>query len=254
MKGRYPVKQALKRLLLMIQFLTTFPIRYDLRAQAVDYGKGLVYAPLIGLGIGFLLLAARAILGYRFSPLLTATGMVIFYIIFTGGLHLDGWSDTADGVFSNRPKERMLEIMKDSRVGTYAVLALVSLIILNILLLAEFTERMAPFILMMPVAGRMVLPVAAGIEQYARADGLAKSFVDYCGLPEAIGGTLVYLGISLVFLGWRWLGFAVLPVVFALLVVKWLARKIGGVTGDLLGAVCELTQTFYLLIAYLAIK
>jgi hypothetical protein len=84
-----------------------------------------------------------------------------------GGMHFDGLGDTADGLFSHRPKERILEIMKDSRVGTNAVLAMVLAIVSDVFLIAQ---------------------IPAGAEKYARQDGLAHSFVDCCGNLEIVKG------------------------------------------------------------------
>ncbi|MGE5613890.1 MAG: adenosylcobinamide-GDP ribazoletransferase, partial [Bacillota bacterium] len=112
----------MRRFILMLQFLTTLPVKINVKAGREDFGKGLVLAPLVGLVVGALTAGFNYLFGILFPPLVTAVLTVAVYILLTGGLHLDGLGDTADGIFSNRPAERVLEIMKDSRVGTNAVI------------------------------------------------------------------------------------------------------------------------------------
>lgn len=243
------ILQPLKRLILMIQFLTSIPIRINLNVTAEDFGKGLVFAPVVGLILGALLAAAWFVLGLVFPAAVTAVLLVILYIALTGGLHLDGLGDTFDGLFSNRSRERMLEIMRDSRVGTNAVLAIGSLLLLNAALLSSFDKAWMPLLLLLtPVAGRIGSLVGAGVSTYARSgEGLGKSFIDFCGWKEVIAGLILYLAIFYLAAGLPGLAAAAIPPVTAFLAVKFFSRKIGGATGDILGAVCEINQTIFLL-------
>lgn len=105
--------KAFRRLILMIQFLTTIPVPINLDVSEEDFGKGLLFAPLVGLLIGGIIAGSFLLLGTIFPPTITAVFIIILYIVLTGGIHLDGLGDTSDGIFSNRPKERMLEIMRE---------------------------------------------------------------------------------------------------------------------------------------------
>lgn len=218
-----------------------------------DYGKGLVFAPAVGLIIGVLLYVLCSVLKL-FLPIKVATAFVIVgYIVLTGGLHLDGLGDTFDGLFSNRPKERILEIMRDSRVGTNAVLALISVILLNYTMLSEL-ELMPKVLILFPVAGRIGSLIGAGTSVYARKnEGLGKSFIDYCGGKEMFIGAVI----SFVIFGmvWRLKGLimAFILIITAWVITKIFTRKLGGATGDILGAVCELNQTSFLLLNYILI-
>lgn len=243
--------KAIKRLVLMIQFFTRIPIRFNLAANAEDYGKGLVFAPLVGLIIGAILAAAAYGLLYLFPRSMVAAIVLVLYIIITGGLHLDGLGDTFDGIFSNRPKERILEIMRDSRVGTNAVLAVVSVLLLNYAALSQINSAyFLRIILLMPVAGRVGSIVSAAVSKYARSgDGLGKSFIDICGKKELFLGLLIYIVISILTFDYRIWIILTLPPISAFLFVKGLSRKIGGATGDILGAVCELNQCIFLISA-----
>jgi len=216
-----------------------------------DLGRSLAYAPLVGLLLGAILAGSFYLLQFLFPVSISALFLCIIYIVLTGGLHLDGLGDTADGLLSHRPKERVLEIMKDSRVGTNAVLAISLTIIGYVLFIAQLSIRNLELIVLMPVIGRMALPIAAGIEKYARPDGLGRHFVNFCGIKELITGIVFSGVIFFSALGAKGLIIVLLTVIFILAIVKLIARKIEGITGDILGAICELTQIFYLILAYL---
>jgi len=243
--------KAIKRLVLMLQFFTRIPIRINLAANTEEYGKGLVFAPFVGLIIGAILAVASYGLLYLFPRPLVAAIILVLYIIITGGLHLDGLGDTFDGIFSNRSKERILEIMRDSRVGTNAVLAVVSVLLLNYVALSQINSAyFLQIILLMPMAGRVGSLVSAAVSEYARSgEGLGKSFIDFCGKKELVWGLLIYIVISLLTFDYKMWIILILPPISAFLLVKGLSSKIRGATGDILGAVCELNQSIFLIMA-----
>lgn len=243
--------KAIKRLVLMLQFFTRIPIKLNLAANAEDYGKGLIFAPFVGIIIGAILAAVSYGLLYLFPKPMVAVIVLVLYIIITGGLHLDGLGDTFDGIYSNRSKERILEIMRDSRVGTNAVLAVVSLLLLNYVALSQTNSAyFFRIILLMPMAGRVGSLVSAAVSKYARSgEGLGKSFIDFCGKKELFLGLLIYIVISLSTFDYKLWIVLLLPPISAFVFVRVLSRKIGGATGDILGAVCELNQCAFLILA-----
>lgn len=234
---------VIKRLVLMLQFLTTIPIKISLDATEEDYGKGLAFAPIIGLVIGIILALTNYFAAFIFTASINSIIIIIEYILLTGGLHLDGLGDTFDGLFSNKSKERMLEIMKDSRLGTNAVLAVISVILLYYGFLSQIpSEHMCAVLVLFPVAGRSATLIGASVSNYARNTGLGKSFVDYCGIKQMILGlffSVLIFGIAYSLCG---VALCVVSIAAALITVKFLSGKIDGVTGDILGAVCELNQ------------
>lgn len=244
-----------KRFILMLQFLTTIPLPVNLNVSNEDFGKGLIFSLPVGLLLGGILTGCYYLISMVFPVNITAVLIIIIYIILTGGLHLDGLGDTFDGLFSNRPKERILEIMRDSRVGTNAVLAIISVLLVDAALLSEVDFLKYGTLLLMPVAGRMGLIISAGVSVYARrGEGLGKSFVDCCGTKEIIIGLVMYL--IILFCAGRIAGIlaGMVCILFSFLTVKFFSRKIDGITGDILGAVCELTQMFFLCIMFLIQK
>lgn len=240
----------------MLQFLTTIPLPVRLDVKEEDFGKGLIFAPVIGLIIGGVLAVSYWAASIIFPNYITAILTFSIYILLTGGLHIDGLGDTFDGLFSNRPKERILEIMRDSRVGTNAVIAIVCVILLDIALLSEINRGyIISFLILMPVAGRIGSLIGAGTSKYARSGaGLGKSFIDYCGLKEIIIGLVIYFAMFYSIFNLKGLIISTFPVLTSLIMIKFFSRKINGATGDILGAVCELNQTLFLLIAHVIIN
>lgn len=243
--------KAVKRLILMLQFFTRIPIKLRLSSDNEDFGKGLVFAPFVGFLIGVLLAAAAYGLLFIFPRTIVASIALVLYIVITGGLHLDGLGDTFDGIFSNRSKERILEIMRDSRVGTNAVLAVISVLLLNFVSLSQVNDAyFLRIILLMPMAGRVGSLVSAAVSTYARSgEGLGKSFIDYCGKKELLWGLVIYSVISLLTFNYKLWIVLLIPPISAFISVRRLSSKIGGATGDVLGAVCELNQCIFLLLA-----
>lgn len=245
----------IKHFILMLQFMTSIPLPFKLNVKNEDFGKGLVLAPVVGLLIGGILALCFSLLNLIFPIYITSVLILIIYILLTGGLHLDGLGDTFDGLFSNRSKDRMLEIMRDSRVGTNAVLAIVCLLGLNVFLLYGIgADFLIKALLLFPVAGRIGSLVGAGVSKYARSgEGLGKSFIDYCGIKEIVFGLFFYFIIFFAVDNIRGLIIGIFPVITAFLSVKYFSRKIGGATGDILGAVCELNQTMFLIVMYIVL-
>lgn len=241
--------KLIRRLILMVQFFTRIPITTSFKAETEDYGKGLIFAPLIGLIIGEILAALYIILNHVLPAYICVVLVVIIYLLITGGLHFDGLGDTFDGIFSNRPKDKILEIMRDSRVGTNAVLAIVCILLLDVaLLLGINKEYIVSVLLLMPVAGRIASLVGAGVSKYARTgEGIGKSFIEHCGIKEIIIGLIIYFAIFYLLAGLNGLIISALPPISAIIIIKLLGRKIGGATGDILGAVLEINQTIFLL-------
>lgn len=245
----------LRRFILMLQFLTAIPIKVNVKAEREDFGKGLAVAPVVGLVIGALLAGSSCLLSLLFSSSVTAVFTVALYIALTGGLHLDGLGDSADGLFSNRPRERILEIMKDSRVGTNAVLAVVLVLLLNTSLIASFGSQITTVLLLMPVAGRIGSLIGAGASSYAgTSDGPGRWCVEFCGRNDILIGLAIYFIIFSAIAGVYGLMVAVIPPLSAFLLTKILGRILGGVTGDILGAICELNQVIFLTMVFILVR
>jgi len=141
----------MKRLILLIQFLTRIPINVKLDVTREDLKKAVIYFPVVGYLIGLILAYFYKFSILYFDKIIIAFLIVTFEIIITGGLHMDGLSDTFDGIYSGRDKDRIIEIMKDSNIGTFGALSMIILVIFKFLLILKINENLFVILLMMPV-------------------------------------------------------------------------------------------------------
>ncbi len=245
---------------LLFKFMTRLPIGFEPKFDSDSLGKSMKFFPIVGMVMGLILLAFFWALSYViYSPMVMVVTLVIIEVILTGGLHLDGLADTFDGIFSYRSKQKMLDIMKDSRLGTNGGLVLILYFFLKVALLVEASNSspviMPIMLLLSPVIARLNSVVNCGSAPYARATGMGKTFVDHTdGVAVSIATiiTAIFVGGAAYLFAIPYEILIVIPVVMILgyLFAKLMTRKIGGVTGDTLGAVLELTQIVTLFLIY----
>ncbi|MCK9364925.1 MAG: adenosylcobinamide-GDP ribazoletransferase [Syntrophales bacterium] len=233
-----------------LQFLTIFSLPRGLAPDKEALQKAPPFFPLIGLLVGFLVSTIDWGLGFIFPVPVRSVLATILLIAFSGALHTDGLADTADGLLSSRPRERMLEIMRDSRTGPMGAVAIVCVVSLKIAAIASLPSP-ARFwaLLLMPVAGRCALLIVMAVLPYARPEGLVGVF--------RLNRPALFLFWALIFLlatgglagGLAGVIAAASSFLFVLLFTIYLRRKLGGYTGDTLGAACELTELIPPLVA-----
>ncbi|MDY8107790.1 adenosylcobinamide-GDP ribazoletransferase [Fulvimarina sp. 2208YS6-2-32] len=243
-----PLKSTLRSL----AFLTRFPpVDGAFRGGDHPLGEDVPAFPLAGLVAALpsaILLLTLPELGI--SALLAAVLSVALSVWVTGALHEDGLGDVADGLFGHLPPERALTVMKDSRVGSYGALALILSVVARIALLAELVTHS-------PVAAALALLGAAAYSRGLMALLWASlPSADIGGLADRVGrptrragwisaalGGLIFAASAAIGFGW---GAMLLGLAFALLKFlgfrRWLKRRLGGQTGDTLGAVQQLTE------------
>jgi adenosylcobinamide-GDP ribazoletransferase len=227
-----------------VQFLTVVPLPVSLSIGERDLGRSAPFFPLVGLGIG----ATAAGLDYLLGFILPIPGVSVFTVVFllaaSGGLHMDGLADTADGFFSSRPREKMLEIMRDSRTGPMGVIAIVLVLILKIALLSSLPESARWWVLLLtPLAGRCGLLINLAVLPYARAEGgLASLFYEHRSRVHPALALAVLVMVGWLACGWVGLAAGGCAFVFCLVFAAYVYSKISGFTGDTLGAACELTE------------
>lgn len=238
-----------------LEFLTRvrFSKRTDWRDE--DFSRSVPYFPLVGLVIGFLLAAVNYSLFYIETPLfLRVTLLLLAEIIITGGLMYDGFMDTADGVFSARSRERMLEIMKDSHVGSNAVLAIIILLLLKIAAYLELSgETLTWVLLTMSVATRTFMVVFIVNFPYARKEGIGHMFTKYAKPFYTYITFAVCAGI-IAACGLQYLAVAGICFAVTLIIAQYLKTQLGGLTGDTYGALTECGNVIYLLTAVFLLR
>jgi adenosylcobinamide-GDP ribazoletransferase len=239
----------MRNLCAALGFLTVLPLPARWLGGEEELGRSLAWFPLVGALIGIAAALLDLGLGMILPPTVVSVITVLAMLSASGGLHMDGLADTADGFFSSRSPERMLEIMRDSRSGPMGVMAICGVLLLKVTALAAVPSPLRPAaIMLMPLAGRTALTVSLTLLPYARSEGgLAGVF-----RPSRFQGLLA---VALLTFG-AWLlqgtpGLATAAACLAvmLLLVAWSKRKIGGFTGDTLGATCEVTELVPALVA-----
>lgn len=247
------------------QLLTRIPIPIQVPFEEDVLRRSLALYPLVGLVIGGVLAGAGTLLP-AVLPLAPAAALLTgLWVVLTGGLHLDGLMDSADGLLSHRSRERMLEIMKDSRVGAMGVIACVLQLLFKYSLLAALLEARWPLaaglLAVIPVWSRWMMAAAVTSWPYARAEGGMGSLFAGAGARHLLGASLLSAVLSAVVLTPAAGGLkdavvltaagAVTAGLFGVLVAVRIAGRLGGLTGDTYGAINELTETALLVAAVL---
>ena len=239
--------------LIGLQFLTRIHIVRQTVWTAEDFGRSTRFFPLVGLVLGICYALAAWLLLYLLGMRsLTAAFLLILPLLLTGGLHADGFMDTADGVFSGRERARKLEIMKDSRVGSFGVVSFVMLMFVQFALISDMAPQLlVPALFVMPIIGRLAMVLAVACFPYAREDGMGKTFADMADRGTVV---IAVLTTALLVLPWGMLAAVALVVgtLFALMFCRAMTNILGGVTGDVYGAATVLTETLVLTVFSLA--
>lgn len=239
----------MKSFIAAIQFLTICPFVSNFKCEERNLSQSVFFFPLIGLLIGLLAALMDYGISFLLPPLPASVITIALLIGISGGFHMDGLADTADGFLSSRPKERILEIMRDSRIGPMGVIVVVVVILLKITALASISGSLRWItIMMMPVAGRCALVLQMNILPYARSDGLATVFTRQKSPFQPLSAFILFAAISGWLLGLTGLGSVILTSVSVVLFSWYCRNKIGGFTGDTLGASCELAEIVPLLV------
>lgn len=219
----------MKRFLGAVQFLTVVPVRGATSAP----GEAAVFFPVIGAVLG----AVAALL----LPILGALLTLIILIAITGALHEDGLADVADALRAGRTRERMLAILKDSRIGTFGALALIAGFAIRWQSLAHL--RTSPFALCGALALSRASMVLLAATTPAAGDGLGRAFMENITPGSAIIVVLIACAAAIPF---AWLILATLVTTF--IARRYFILRLGGVTGDCLGATCQLVESVNLLL------
>ncbi len=237
-------------LILIFQFLTRLPIPIAVAADQKTFKKGIYFFTVVGMVLGAILLVAEAGLNVlQLDAWSNAVILVIIHIIMTGGLHLDGVADTADALFSNRPKARMLEILRDSRIGSNGVLALlINLSLKTVGLHFIIVQNYTLALLAMPIIGRFCVVLSFYWGKTPRSSGMGNFFIGNAAIGHVLVNALLPLSLLLV-CEWQLtlLSALIICIFYVVLVIRWSTRKIDGITGDLLGFIIETSEVMFLL-------
>jgi len=229
-----------------LQFLTVLPIELKTIPTAQQNGQAILFYPLVGLIIGGILFIFTCLLA-KLPIVLLSSIILTLWIWLTGGLHLDGLADTADawvGGFGD--KQRTLQIMKDPSCGPIGVLSLVISCLLKFVLIYVLIEQhQTLFLILVPIVGRVVPSILFLTTSYVREKGLGRSLTDH--LPK-IASWIITGFVLLLPLYWELQGLiAIIGFLSSLVYLRHLfIKRIGGITGDTVGAAIEISETVLL--------
>ena len=242
-----------------VGFLTILPVS-PRDPDSLAYARG--YFPLVGLGLGLLLAGLDMLLsGYFFRPegtfialapnhLLVSALLVVILVALTRGLHLDGFMDSCDALFGGYTRERRLEIMCDPHVGAFAVAGVVCLLLIKCAAMAGLVQPLRMHVLILfPCLSRWAVLLVMECYPYARTEGLGVAFRATGGRLQLVFGFLCALFASLLAAGIAGLMLLLAASLVAWAAGAWACRRLGGLTGDVYGAVNEVVETAMLVIA-----
>jgi len=223
---------------LAIRYLTILPVPgHDDTDRGL--GRAAAWFPVVGLALGLLLVGADRVTTYLFPPLLSALLTVTVWKVLTGGLHLDGLADCLDGLMG-RDREHRLAIMRDSRIGTFGAVGLILFLMLEIVALTELPPAQRWRVLVAaPTVARAVPPLLARLFAAARSEGEGAAFVAGVRAGGAAVALAVAVLVTVAALGVIGVVAAALALLVGVVAAWLIERRLGGLTGDVLGATVE---------------
>ncbi|MBN1631450.1 MAG: adenosylcobinamide-GDP ribazoletransferase [Thermoleophilia bacterium] len=230
-----------------LRFLTPVPVPESWAGGERELSRSPYYFPIVGLLAGGVAAAVCFGLDQVLPPLASSAILVCVLIAVSRALHMDGLADTADGLLSSRPREQMLVIMRDSHTGAMGVVAVVCVIVLKTALFASVgpEDLRWKIALLMPLAGRCAMVASMAVFRYARPEGGLATVFAVTGIRR--WALLAWAVVVVLAAGWLLAGLEGLvagaaSVAAGLLVGLYCYRRIGGYTGDTLGATNELVE------------
>lgn len=238
-----------------LQFLTIFTVRKDHDVDENDLSRSMVYFPFVGFLIGLILVWANKALLWLFPDTIANLFLLMLSVVITRALHVDGLADSMDGLMGGRDRDARLAIMKDSRIGTAGVMAIVVVFLIKYVCLNSlFGQYKTVALLTAPAYARWSQMLMMYRAHYAREEGMGKAFVGHVRAAGVLAASIITLGLSafVIIYDERTAVLAVgIPLCVAVFTGLWrwfVVRKLGGITGDAVGAASELNETLALLL------
>ncbi len=244
------MRQAWDDFRLALSFLTILPVGRDIEATPEQLGRSMGLFPAVGLLMGLGLCVCNWLLDSLIPRAVLDFLLVLLLIGATGARHLDGVADLIDGLAGGKDRESTLEIMKDSRVGAIGVVGLVMVLLLKYLSLFHVPlEFKNAALIFMPTAGRWMQLCLSCYAPYVRAEGgTGSAFVENVGQPEFLRGTATLIFAALVLFWAKGIFLVFLLGIATMFILRYFETRLGGITGDVLGAVTEMVEVLVLLL------
>ena len=238
-----------------LQFLTVFRIRKHHEVDENELARAMAYFPFVGFFIGIILVYADKALLTFFPDTISNIFLLLLSALMTRALHIDGLSDSIDGLMGGTDRESRLAIMKDSRIGSAGVLGILFVLLIKYVCLNNlFGDNKTVALLTAPAFSRWSQMLMMFRADYGREEGMGRAFVGHVRLGGLMAASVISLGISAFVIvdESRTIALAAgIPCLVGLFTVLWrwyVVRKVGGVTGDAVGAVSEMNEALTLLL------
>jgi adenosylcobinamide-GDP ribazoletransferase len=237
----------MRNLISALQFITILPMG---KAKSYDPPNMVAYFPLVGILLGLLVALFDAVVVKLWTPPVAALLDIIFLAVLTGAFHIDGLGDTADGLMGPRSRDKALEIMKDSRLGTMGLVAILFGLALKWGGIANLDAHRSILLIVVPAYARAGILFGMRYLPYGRSNGTGKPFFQKKLSLKHFWGLIFPIGLSLI-LGLKaiWLSLAFAIIIG--LILLFYKKRMGCITGDMLGAMVEITEAgLFLLISF----
>jgi adenosylcobinamide-GDP ribazoletransferase len=228
-----------------VQFITILPLG---KTESFEPEKMIPFFPLVGILLGLLVALFDTLIARFWTPPVVALLDIILLAVLTAAFHLDGLGDTADGLLGQRSTDKALEIMKDSRIGTMGLAAILFGLALKWGGIAGLDSHRSIFLIVIPAYARAGILFGMRLLPYGRPNGTGKPFFKTQLTPIHFWGLIFPVGLSL-FIGLKalWLNLAFAIIIGSILLFY--KKRMGCITGDMLGAMTELTEAGLFLMA-----
>jgi adenosylcobinamide-GDP ribazoletransferase len=245
------LRRAFQLFQLALSFLTVLPAKLGTREfTESDIAASRWYYPAVGGLIGLLLTGMNEIgMALNWYGPLASFLLLAVWVLVTGGLHLDGLADTADGLFLAGGAERRLAVMRDPHLGSFGVIAIILVLLGKYVTLAGVAgHARSVAVAGAAFVGRSLILVSAGSAGYARPDGTGKVLVEGTHRGDCVAAVILICVAGLLLSGWVGLSACLIALMICWSLTTVAARRVGGITGDVLGAVVELGELGYLFV------
>ncbi len=236
----------IKKYLSAISFLTVLPVSESFSKK---FKNSTSFFPLVGLFIGGVLILVNFSGSFLFPKLVVNLMIITSLAIITGGVHLDGLADTLDGFYAGKNKDDTLRIMDDAHLGAMGVIGIFCVLGTKFVALHSIPEKILyQSLLLFPVLSKWALVFACVTSRPSKNEGLGKIFVDTTKKRDFFIATIITLLISIVLFKSKGIIILAAVLLITYLFSRFIIKKIGGLTGDTLGALNEISEAFVLLI------
>ncbi len=231
------------------RLLTVIPLPFIPADSNRPAGLAAAYYPLVGLILGGLLAGVGQLFYFLFPTGLAAALLLALWAGLTGLLHLDGFMDSCDGLLPPRDPVRRLEIMKDSRIGAFGAVGVVLLLLVKFNALAALSPAYrAPALMTIPVLARWAMTWAMARYPLARREGTSVFFSAGLGWRQVLIASAIAAAAALLLMNWLGVLLSAVAWLALTLLANLAMARISGLTGDVYGAICEVTETVLLLV------